>query len=105
MASPTETALPVRDPRADDLRAHFHALFGGEELPVPVEAIAEDLLGLSVEEADPTTSGLLLPAERRVVLNATESPQRRRFTLAHELGHWVCQCLDGRTAPSSGPAG
>jgi len=89
----------VRDPRADDLRAHFHALFGGEELPVPVEAIAEDLLGLSVEEADPTTSGLLLPAERRVVLNATESPQRRRFTLAHELGHWVCQCLEGQTAP------
>ncbi len=51
MASRVENALPVRDPRADDLRAHFHALFGGEELPVPVEAIAEDLLGLSVEEA------------------------------------------------------
>ncbi len=34
-----------------------------------------------------------------MVLNETESPQRRRFTLAHELRHWVCQCLEGQTAP------
>ena len=43
-------------------------------------------------------SGLLLPAERLIVLNAAERasanndpPLRRsRFTLAHELGHWIC---------------
>jgi Zn-dependent peptidase ImmA (M78 family) len=73
------------------------------ELPVPVEAIAEDLVGLSVAESEELeVSGLLLPAERQIYLNASEareSPGRRRFTLAHELGHWVCQCLEGRTAP------
>ena len=93
---------PVTDPRADVLRERYHATFGGSELPVPVDAIAEDLLGLSVAEDELEVSGLLLPAERRIWLNAREaceSPGRRRFTLAHELGHWICQCLEGRMAP------
>lgn len=91
---------PVTDVRAEVLRRRYHERFGGLGLPVPVDAIAEDLCGLAVEEAaDLDVSGLLLPAERRVFLNATESPERRRFTLAHELGHWVCQCLAGSAAP------
>jgi Zn-dependent peptidase ImmA (M78 family) len=69
-------------------------------VPVPVEAIAEDYLGLAVTEADlDGVSGLLYPSERSVFLNAAEAPARRRFTLAHELGHWVCQCLEGTEAP------
>ena len=32
-------------------------------------------------------------------LSGAEPPQRRRFTLAHELGHWICQSLSG-AAPS-----
>lgn len=91
---------PVTDARAHELRVRYHRLFAAEELPVPVEAIAEDLLGLHVEEADTLDcSGLLLPAERRVILNGAEPPPRRRFTLAHELGHWVCQVLEGYAAP------
>jgi Zn-dependent peptidase ImmA (M78 family) len=67
---------------------------------VPVEAIAEDLLGLSVAESELLgVSGMLLPAAREVWLNATEPAPRRRFTLAHEVGHWVCQVLEGRGAP------
>jgi Zn-dependent peptidase ImmA (M78 family) len=82
------------------LRARYHELFEAPELPVPVESIAEDLLGLRVEEAElDSVSGFLLPAERRICLNARDVPARRRFTLAHEVGHWVCQCQEGRTAP------
>jgi hypothetical protein len=88
-----------RDQRADDLRARYHAHYGDRELPVPVESIAVDLLGLCVDELPLDVSGLLLPAERQIYVNADEPPQRRRFTLAHELGHWVCQCLEGQTAP------
>jgi len=72
---------------------------GGAEVPVPVEAIAEDLCGLVVEENNGLdVSGMLIPSERRIVLNAGESPQRRRFTLAHEVGHFVGDIhkLDGR---------
>jgi hypothetical protein len=94
---------PVTDPRADALRRRYHELFGGEKLPVPVEWIAEDLLGLSInEDEELPVSGMLLPAERQIWSNAVEaqeSPGRRRFTLAHEVGHWICQCLEGRAAP------
>jgi Zn-dependent peptidase ImmA (M78 family) len=91
---------PVTDPRAHALRERFHAAFASPNLPIPVKSIAEDLLGLYVEEAkDLRCSGLLLPAERRVVLRAGESEARQRFTLAHELGHWVCQVKEGHEAP------
>jgi Zn-dependent peptidase ImmA (M78 family) len=67
---------------------------------VPVEAIAEDLLGLLVNEVPlDGVSGMLVPAERAVYVNANDVPGRRRFTLAHEVGHWVCQCLEGRGVP------
>jgi hypothetical protein len=96
----TRTQRTYAEPRAHALRERYHALFDAAELPVPVEAIAEDLLGLHVEEVDlDAISGLLLPAQRRIVLNETDVAPRRRFTLAHELGHWICQCLEGRTAP------
>ena len=83
------------EPRAHALRERYVAAFGGDELPVPAEAIAEDLLGLHVSEADLAgVSGLLYPARRRIVLNAADGPERKRFALAHELGHWICQCVD-----------
>jgi hypothetical protein len=86
------------EPRAHELRERYHAVFGGEELPVPVESIAEDLLGLAVEaRADMPVSGMLLPAERRILVNAAEPETRRRFTIAHELGHWICQCVGAKS--------
>lgn len=86
------------DPRADDLRRRYYAAFGlADEIPVPVEAIAVDLLGLWVEEVEALpVSGVLIPAERTVLINHDESLVRRRFTLAHEVGHWICQCDEGR---------
>jgi Zn-dependent peptidase ImmA (M78 family) len=91
---------PVTDVRAGVIRRRYQQQFGGVELPVPVGAIAEDLCGLTVEEIDDLdVSGMLVPAERRIVTNSAEPLSRRRFTLAHELGHWICQCLEGLTAP------
>lgn len=88
---------PVTDPRAESLRRRYHELFGVDELPVPVAAIAEDLLGLYVDEVElEGVSGMLVPAERQVYVNAGDVAPRRRFTLAHEVGHWVCQCQPGR---------
>ena len=91
---------PYDEPRAHRLREAYHAAFGGDELPVPVESIAEDLLGLAVEVRDDlTVSGMLLPSERRILVRSDEPEPRRRFTIAHELGHWICQCLEGEMRP------
>ncbi|MBA2461512.1 MAG: hypothetical protein H0V45_07080, partial [Actinobacteria bacterium] len=71
------------DTRAHKLREDYHAVFGGDELPVPVESIAEDLLGLAVEARDElAVSGMLLPPERRILVNAAEPEPRRRFAIA-----------------------
>ena len=81
---------PYTDPRAHALRARYlHTYPDTQEIPVPVESIAEDLLGLRIEERLLEYSGMLLPAERTIVLNAAESPRndpplrRHRFTIAH----------------------
>jgi hypothetical protein len=94
------------EPRAHALRERYLATFGGPEIPVPVEAIAEDLLGLRVEESTDLgeCSGMLLPVERRIIVNASERMsgdvpiRRHRFTIAHEVGHWICHAV-GSPAP------
>ena len=102
-------SAPTRytDPRAHDLRAEYLATFGGAEIPVPVESIAEDWLGLRIDEADlGDCSGILIPSERLIRVNASEAmsgdtPTRRiRFTIAHELGHWICHARGLDDAPT-----
>lgn len=92
-------SAPTRytDPRAHELRERYVATYGGDEIPVPVESIAEDLLGLRIEEDDlGECSGMLIPAKRLIKVNASEATSgdtpthRQRFTIAHELGHWIC---------------
>jgi IrrE N-terminal-like domain len=91
---------PYDEPRAHQLREAYRAAFDEDEFPVPVESIAEDLLGLAVELRDALpVSGILLPSERRIVVHSEEPAPRRRFTIAHELGHWICQCLEGSAEP------
>jgi hypothetical protein len=107
--SETPGRVLYEDPRAHALRARYLHTFGGAAIPVPVEAIAEDLLGLRIEESWDLgdCSGVLVPAERLIVLNAAERAggrnepplRRERFTVAHELGHWICHADQRRETP------
>jgi hypothetical protein len=80
-------------------------VWDGDALPVPIEEIADTYVGLLVRDVDDlgaapgapelaegqALSGLLLPALGEIWVNAGEArewPPRRRFTIAHELGHW-----------------
>lgn len=59
-------------------------------LPVPVEDIAARLGAKLVHERlDSTISGLLLRegGAKLIAVNSEHHPRRRRFTVAHELGH------------------
>jgi hypothetical protein len=81
-------------------------IWDGERLPVPVEDIVDSVHGLLVVDVEDMSaapgapplhqgqalSGLLLPARGEIWVNAEEArmwPPRRRFTIGHELGHWV----------------
>lgn len=60
--------------------------------PVPVDKIAEKLgLELMVMALDPDMSGALISDEGVVIVavNEAHSRVRRRFTVAHEVGHFV----------------
>jgi len=62
-------------------------------VPVNVyELIREAGLGLSFQEMDANISGWIemQPSGRYLVaVNSTHAPVRRRFTAAHELGHYI----------------
>lgn len=81
-------------------------VWDGRTLPVPIDEIAEDHFGLLIREVvdigdnlpghDPhpgtLVSGALLPERAEIWIDATEAsrwPRRRRYTIAHEIGHWV----------------
>jgi len=60
-------------------------------LPIPVESIARSLYNLRIVRAklDYETSGKLFFSEKLILLNSKDSPERQRFTIAHELAH-IC---------------
>lgn len=91
-------------------------LWDGDGVPVPIEAIADSHFGLCVRAVEPgqmrqvpgcpplaedqSLSGLLLPGPREIWVNAEEaraSPGRRRFTICHELGHWVMHSVGNQS--------
>jgi len=61
--------------------------------PVPVEKIAQSLnIQVRFEEADDDLSGALIrdPKGRVVIgVNSAHHPNRQRFTVAHEIGHFI----------------
>lgn len=87
-------------------------VWDGESLPVPVERIVSNAFGLLIRIVDDMTrapgldgersenvSGLLLVADGEIWVNAAEARQwegRKRFTIGHELGHYVMHQTDAR---------
>jgi hypothetical protein len=101
MAAPTLEPAAAAQALLRDFDERYDA---AEAPPVPVERVASALLGLFVDEADdirtlpgaPADQGRLsgmLDAEEMIVwvdrVEAQRSPGRRRFTIAHEVGHFV----------------
>ncbi len=96
---------------AQQLLAEYDKDYGvGEIPPVPVADIAESLLMLDIVEEDEIRSlpgapadagplsGLLTTADRTIWVDrreAARSPERKRFTIAHEIGHWILHAKRG----------
>ena len=95
----------------ETFRSAFHVAVAA---PTPIDDIAESFFSLRViEDAMMEESGTLDPAAFEVRVNAAEciaAPMRRRFTVAHEIGHFVlhapgatgvvfCRVTDAPEAP------
>lgn len=88
------------------IRKHESVTGKSVSLPVPVESIVERTAGLAIlyeeipEQGDVMILGALSPSTRQIVLNTEHSELfetvigPERFTLAHELGHWVYDADD-----------
>jgi predicted transcriptional regulator len=64
--------------------------FGVAQPPVPVRDIAEGhALTIEDVEREDSYSGELVPELRRIKVNVRKSKAHQRYTIAHELGHWV----------------
>lgn len=80
-------------------------IWNGQKLPVPVDEIVDNVLGLRVRTVEDMSkapgcgdlkpgevSGLLLTSLGEIWVDATEAGQwdtRRRFTVGHEVGHYL----------------
>lgn len=78
----------------------------GAEVPVDVERIARAHgLEVTYRPMEETVSGMLVIKERRAIacINARHHPHRRRFTLAHELGHYLLHREQARVFIDASP--
>lgn len=74
---------------AETIHSEYPELF---KVPVPVERIARKM-GVTVrfEPMDKDISGMIFVREGRPIIgvNSLHTPNRQRFTIAHELGHFA----------------
>ena len=96
----------LEDRAAETLATVPDYVWNGKQPPVPIEEIADSCFGLLVREVEDMSSapgapsvepgqsisGLLLASRGEIWVNAAEArewPPRKRFTIAHELAHWI----------------
>ena len=73
---------------------------GAYRIPVPVDLIASHLnLRIQAANLDDNISGVLLVENQQGAIgyNSKHSPVRQRFTIAHEIGHYVLHSSNNNT--------
>nr|WP_301864480.1 ImmA/IrrE family metallo-endopeptidase [Bifidobacterium catenulatum] len=114
MSAPSVTESIIIDDDTSPAKASHQLLYrtiadsdGQISLPVDLKAIAE-AIGLQSEMRylPNDVDGLLVRTETgapfKAVMNASTSDNRRRFTLAHEIGHYIHQFQNSK---KDGPLG
>lgn len=80
---PEEAASQIRDE------------FWGESIPIDPARVAGAMeIQVLVGPLEPAMAGALIKTpgqDPRIVINGADAPNRKRFTCAHEIGHFVAQ--------------
>lgn len=99
MNMPTRTLTPAEN----DAREILMSAWQRDAIPIPLPVdpfeIAKNL-GIKAYSAhlDPGVSGMLIKVageDPEIYVEASDSPNRRRFTCAHEIGHYVKRSATG----------
>ena len=83
------------DPERLAAAIHDHLRHKSGEVPVAAIAAALDIVEIKEARLKSLEGALIAPADRNVgaiLVNSKSSPPRRRFTLAHELRHFLNPC-------------
>src|SRR5437870_13508129 len=85
--------MRVRQRKIEQLVQELLEKYRIKDPPVPVADLTKKL-GLEIESqkfADKEFSGILIREGRRAVVgvNASHAPTRQRFSIAHEIGHYL----------------
>ncbi|MBK6722955.1 MAG: ImmA/IrrE family metallo-endopeptidase [Acidobacteria bacterium] len=86
--------MNVRHARAEAEKLVRRFGYDTSDLPIDVRGVAKKL-GLTVKDAvlDDDVSGLLVSKQgddtTHIFVNGNDRPVRKRFTIAHEIGHFV----------------
>jgi Zn-dependent peptidase ImmA (M78 family) len=65
--------------------------------PIPVEKIAENFFGFRIVQGLPSknrASGMIQLSQKIIAVDPKEPVYRQRFSIAHEIGHWVLHAKD-----------
>lgn len=78
----------------------------GESLPVDIKGIIEQRgIGVLAQPMEDAVSGMLVIKDSRATIGVNENhhPNRQRFTLAHELGHYLLHSKSSRVFIDASP--
>jgi len=90
----------VKERAAQDAKGILASAWAVEPIPLPVDPIRiANRLGIEVfdERLEDEISGAILKEPGRdavILLNVADSANRKRFTVAHEIGHYVERAQD-----------
>ena len=92
---------PLPDPERTSQR--LLEKMGVDRVPVDVHGVSKVWAGLSIVEENIDGPGYLLPLGKigaEIVVRGADPVERKRFTIAHEVGHWVlgitCESKGGK---------
>ena len=80
---------------AEEVLNKYQGRFGVNlQPPIPIKAIARRLIGLrcktcNIDHLGKEIDGVFLPADKLVLINEKHPITRRRYSIAHEIGHSV----------------
>ena len=97
MFSLDRMAIEEAGPNAERLANAIHLQLGTLRGSVPLNGIATslDIVEIKYAPLKSFEGALLTTSERRngsILINSSSKPERQRFTLAHELGHYLNVC-------------